>query len=116
MKKTNKEELHQKISHLKRLRKNVAFGLVLGVVLVILGQVGPSLAILVLGYSIILAGTAVISFSTALSWLYSKTCEKILDEERAPLSILSCPRCGVSIEKNTIYCRKCGKKIPSKKP
>ncbi len=116
MKKRYKEEVHQKISHLKRLRKNVAFGVVLGVVLVILGQFGPSLAILVLGYGIVLACTAVVSFSTALSWLYSKTYEKILDEEREPMSIILCSRCGTAIEKNTTYCRKCGKKISTKKP
>jgi ribosomal protein S27AE len=116
LKKRNKEELRQKISHLKHLRKNIAFGLILGVILVILGQLGLGLAILVLGYGIILACTAAISFSTALSWLYSKTYEKVLGEDKELLPIISCPRCGAAIEKNRRYCKKCGKKIFTKKP
>lgn len=116
MKKRNKEELRQKISYSKHLRKNVAFGLILGVVLVILGQLGPSPAIFVLGYTIFLACTAIISFLTALNWLYSKTYEKVQNEEEGLLLITTCPRCGVAIKKNRKFCQKCGKKIPSKNP
>ncbi|MCW4052876.1 MAG: hypothetical protein NWE78_06690 [Candidatus Bathyarchaeota archaeon] len=116
LKKQNKEELRRKISYTKHLRKNVAFGLILGVVLVILGQLGSSLAVFILGYAIFLACTAIISFLTALNWLYSKTYEKVQNEEERLLQIITCPRCGEATGKNRKYCQKCGKKIPAKKP
>ena len=111
MKRKNGKDLAKKISDIRRIRKKALLALIAGIVLAVLGQLGQSFIVLILGYSIFLVCTAMVSFLTVLNWLYSRTVHRKQTEERSHPKVIFCPRCGASTKKGQKYCRKCGKNI-----
>ena len=109
-----KRELSQKIKEGDRLRRIAIFGLVAGVILTVIGQLLPFPAFFIIGYTVFIICTGVISFLTVFRWFYSRTIREQATPQAKP-DKLFCPRCGADIVGKLRFCPKCGKKLQTKK-
>jgi len=109
-----KKELQEKISEANRIRRIALLGLIMGIVLIVLGMLVFE-PLFVIGFTIFIICTGIISFLTTLKWQNTRALKKGTDEKEKPPPISVCPRCGAKVGKNLKYCPKCGKKIQAKK-
>jgi ribosomal protein L32 len=109
----SKRELQQKIAGAKHVRKMAFIGLAVSVAVFLSGLLLPFTLLFIVGYTVFIVCTGIISFVTILNWQYSKAL-KAQVKKKAPAASV-CPRCGTAVDKNEKYCPKCGKKITAKK-
>jgi len=108
-----KKELREKISEADRYRRMSFFGLVVGIVMIVLGLLLFP-ALFIIGFTVFIICTGITSFLITLKWQYVKALKALMKEAK-PQPINVCPRCGAKIKRNTKYCPKCGKQIETKK-
>ncbi len=108
-----RKELQEKISKTNRRRKTAVVGLIVGVVLIILGLLSFTL-LFIIGFTIFITCTSIISFLTTLKWQYAKILKMEMKEEDKQPLIIECPRCGTRVDRNEKYCSKCGKNVKVK--
>ncbi|UCE96832.1 MAG: zinc-ribbon domain-containing protein [Candidatus Bathyarchaeota archaeon] len=114
MKRKKKKELQGKISETSHYRKIAVAGLIIGIILIILGQLPQLPALFIIGYTLTFICTGATSFFTVLKWQHSKALEKEIEQETKPPPVTACPRCGTTAKANATYCPKCGKKFKAK--
>ena len=110
-----KKELQEKISETNRRRKMVLAGLIVGIALIILGQLLSFTAFYITGFAVFTICTGATSFFTILKQQYAKALKTEMEEKAKPPPVNVCPRCGAKVRRNVKYCPKCGKKIKAKK-
>ena len=109
------KEAIEKIPEVRRFRKMAIIGLVIGVPLIVLGQLLSFSAFFIIGYTALVICVGITSFLTVLNWQYTKALKTEAEKETKPQPMNVCPRCGTEVEKNIKYCPKCGKKVQIKK-
>lgn len=116
MKRRKKREVEHKITDAKRLKRITIYGLILGLSFIFLGILGELPPLLIVGYGSFVICTGIFSFLTVLNWLSVKPLERENNKEtdRRP-SLRSCPRCGAKMKIDVDYCRRCGKKMQTKR-
>lgn len=102
-------ELAGKLKQINRRRKIAIVGLILGVALITAGQLLYFPALSIVGYTVFIICTGVVSFLTAFKWLYARGFKAEIKGVESPVD--SCPRCGAEVKEGSIYCKRCGKKI-----
>jgi len=110
------KELQEKISETNHRRKMALIGLIIGIALIILGQLVSFTALFITGFAVLTICSGATSFFAILKQQYAKALKTKIEEEAKPPPVNVCPRCGTKAKKNVKYCPKCGKKIQTKKP